>query len=281
MRSVVTRACLLVGGPLGGFLASFAFGLSTTICAVVALLVVPIAMIWLHERAAPKDSLLAWQNAKLQIRGLLHSRSVWGFAALAFLVLGVPDFHDKPLYYYRIDVLHFSPNLIGWLKAAAAAAGFAAAFIYYRARPRCSLEWLFVSSILLNVAGALAYLLYASPVTTTGFQGSAMNDLLLKRGGRRGEETAWVSSSRGAGRHSLLDSWSWQSLQRAQAWWADHPRAYPATFDIPALAGPVSEIEGSDCPAKSKLSHNRSATAWRRARRRRSRALAFSFQYPA
>ena len=105
MRSVVTRACLLGGGPLGGFLASFAFGLSTTICAVVALLVVPIAMIWLHERAAPKDSLLAWQNAKLQIRGLLHSRSVWGFAALAFLVLGVPDFHDKPLYYYRIDVL--------------------------------------------------------------------------------------------------------------------------------------------------------------------------------
>ena len=156
MRSVVTRACLLVGGPLGGFLATFAFGLSTTICAVVALLVVPIAMIWLHERAAPKDSLLAWQNAKLQIRGLLHSRSVWGFAALAFLVLGVPDFHDRPLYYYRIDVL---------LKAAAAAAGFAAAFIYYRGRPRCSLEWLIVPSILLNAAGALAYLLYASPVS--------------------------------------------------------------------------------------------------------------------
>ena len=85
MRSVVTRACLLVGGPLGGFLATFAFGLSTTICAVIALLVVPIAMIWLHERAAPKDSLLAWQNAKRQIRGLLRSRSVWGFAALAFL----------------------------------------------------------------------------------------------------------------------------------------------------------------------------------------------------
>lgn len=165
MRSVVTRACLLVGGPLGGFLATFAFGLSTTICAVVALLVVPIAMIWLHERAAPKDSLLAWQNAKLQIRGLLHSRSVWGFAALAFLVLGVPDFHDRPLYYYRIDVLHFSPNLIGWLKAAAAAAGFAAAFIYYRGRPRCSLEWLIVPSLLLNAAGALAYLLYASPVS--------------------------------------------------------------------------------------------------------------------
>ena len=165
MRSVVTTACFLVGGPLGGFLATFAFGLSTAICAVVALLVVPIAMIWLHERAAPKDSSLAWQNAKLQIRGLLHSRSVWGFAALAFLVLGVPDFHDKPLYYYRIDVLHFSPNLIGWLKGAAAAAGFAAAFIYYRGRPRCSLEWLIVPSILLNAAGALAYLLYASPVS--------------------------------------------------------------------------------------------------------------------
>ena len=69
MRSVVTRACLLVGGPLGGFLATFAFGLSTTICAVVALLVVPIAMIWLHERAAPKELVAGMAKCEAPDRG--------------------------------------------------------------------------------------------------------------------------------------------------------------------------------------------------------------------
>ena len=82
MRSVVTRACLLVGGPLGGFLATFAFGLSTTICAVVVFLVVPIAMIWLHERAAPKVSVAGMAKCEAPDQEFLHSRSASSITAM-------------------------------------------------------------------------------------------------------------------------------------------------------------------------------------------------------
>src|SRR5438128_2257533 len=69
-RYFVQNACVLLGGPVGGFLAARSFGLTALVGAAVALSVVPVAWWLLREPPVAGTGAAAWTRAKAELRTL-------------------------------------------------------------------------------------------------------------------------------------------------------------------------------------------------------------------
>jgi predicted MFS family arabinose efflux permease len=160
-RYVVMNACTLIGGPLGGFLAARAFGLTTIAGAVIALSIVPFAWFMLKEPPVTHTNSQAWINAKAQFRTLMKSKTLWSAAGLLFLVYIAPGF-STPLYYFQTDTLKLSQQFIGTLILLAGAFGIVGAFIYSVMCKKLNLRTLLYISIIINVLGTMTYLFYRS-----------------------------------------------------------------------------------------------------------------------
>jgi predicted MFS family arabinose efflux permease len=160
-RYVVMNACTLIGGPLGGFLAARAFGLTTIAGAVIALSIVPFAWFMLKEPPVAHTNSQAWINAKAQFRTLMKSKTLWSAAGLLFLVYIAPGF-STPLYYFQTDTLKLSQQFIGTLILLAGAFGIVGAFIYSVMCKKLNLRTLLYISIIINVLGTMTYLFYRS-----------------------------------------------------------------------------------------------------------------------
>src|SRR5207249_5005703 len=89
-RYFVQNACVLLGGPVGGFLAARSFGLTALVGAAVALSVVPVAWWLLREPPVAGTGAAAWTRAKAELRTLMHSGTLWSAAGLLFLVYIAP-----------------------------------------------------------------------------------------------------------------------------------------------------------------------------------------------
>lgn len=160
-RYVVMNACTLIGGPLGGFLAARAFGLTAIAGAAIALSVVPFAWIMLKEPPVAQANSQAWINAKAQFRTLMKSKTLWSAAGLLFLVYIAPGF-STPLYYFQTDTLKLSQQFIGTLILLSGAFGIVGAFIYGVLCKKLNLRTLLYISIIISVLGTLTYLFYRS-----------------------------------------------------------------------------------------------------------------------
>jgi len=160
-RYVVMNACTLIGGPVGGFLAARAFGLTTIAGAAIALSVVPFAWLMLKEPPVAQANSQAWIKAKAQFRTLMKSKTLWTAAGLLFLVYIAPGF-ATPLYYFQTDTLKLSQQFIGTLILLAGAFGIVGAFIYSVMCKKLSLRTLLYISIIINVVGTMCYLFYRS-----------------------------------------------------------------------------------------------------------------------
>lgn len=160
-RYVVMNACTLIGGPVGGFLAARAFGLTTIAGAAIALSVVPFAWLMLKEPPVAQTNSQAWIKAKAQFRTLMKSKTLWTAAGLLFLVYIAPGF-ATPLYYFQTDTLKLSQQFIGTLILLAGAFGIVGAFIYSVMCKKLSLRTLLYISIIINVVGTMCYLFYRS-----------------------------------------------------------------------------------------------------------------------
>lgn len=86
------------------------------------------------------------------------SKKLWlVFAFLSFWYIS-PGF-ETPLYYYKIDRLHFDQAFIGQLGAIASCGAILGAWLYKRVFARLSQKFLINASVLLGVLNTLAYLL--------------------------------------------------------------------------------------------------------------------------
>lgn len=160
-RYFVQNACVLLSGPIGGFLAAKSFGLTTVVGAVSSLSVVPIAWWLLREPRVEGKSGEAWTNAKQQFRILVRSSTLWAAAGLLFLVYIAPGF-STPLYYFQVDTLKLSQQFIGTLILLAGAFGLVGALLYGTVCRRLPLRWMLVGAIVLTTIGTLGYLFYHS-----------------------------------------------------------------------------------------------------------------------
>lgn len=171
-RYFVMNLCLLLGGPLGGFLASRPFGLATAVSAAIAFSVVPVAFLLLHEPPAAQRSATAWVNAGAQLRTLMRSGTLWSAAGLLFLVYISPGF-GTPLYYYQTDTLKFSQQFIGNLGLISGGLGLAGAVIYGVLCQRLALRPLLALGIGCSVLSTLFYLFYRSSSAALFIEGGA------------------------------------------------------------------------------------------------------------
>ena len=155
-RYLVEAACVLIGGPLGGFLATRRFGASAAVGALVAGSVVPIAWWLLREPPVARQDRAVWRNAARELRALLRSGALWSAAGLLALVYIAPGF-QTPLYYLQTDTLGLSQQFIGGLGFLAGAAGLVGALAYGRLCQRVPLRWLLAFGFALSGLGALGY----------------------------------------------------------------------------------------------------------------------------
>lgn len=160
-RYFVMNGCVLIGGPLGGFLAARAFGLTTIAGAAIALSAAPFAWWLLREPPVAKQNWEAWTQAKAQMRTLMHSRTLWSAAGLMFLVYIMPGF-ATPLYYFQRDTLKLSQEFIGTLILLGGSFGLVGAVIYGFLCRRMTLRWMLFASIGLGSLATLGYLFYHS-----------------------------------------------------------------------------------------------------------------------
>jgi len=175
-RYFVQNACVLLGGPVGGFLATRPFELTAVVGAAVALSVVPVAWWLLQEPPVAQRSVGAWTSAKAQLRTLMHSGTLWSAAGLLFLVYIAPGF-QTPLYYFQTDTLGLSQEFIGTLGFLSGAFGLVGAFLYGVLCRRVPLRRLLALGIALSALGTLCYLFYRSGTAAALIEGE--NGLLI------------------------------------------------------------------------------------------------------
>jgi predicted MFS family arabinose efflux permease len=163
---VVANGCVLLGGPLGGFLAAKAFGFTAVSCALISLSVVPFAWWLVRESVTEQKCNETWSKAKAQFSWLIRSRTMWTTAGLLFLVYIAPGF-STPLYYLQTDTLKLSQQFIGTLILLSGLFGIAGSFLYAVLCPKVPLRILLYLSVAVSALGTLGYLFYRSAVAAT------------------------------------------------------------------------------------------------------------------
>ena len=160
-RYFVMNACTLIGGPLGGYLAARAFGLTAVAGAIIAMSVVPFAWWMIKEPRVTQTNNQSWIVAKQQFATLMKSKVLWSAAGLLFLVYIAPGF-STPLYYFQVDTLKLSQQFIGTLIMLSGGFGILGAFIYAFMCRKYTLRTLLYISIVISVLTTMCYLFYRS-----------------------------------------------------------------------------------------------------------------------
>jgi Na+/melibiose symporter-like transporter len=172
-RIAMFRVGSLLGGPIGGWLASYPFFVATGVCAAMHLALVPLFAATLHEPRTNRVNVEAWRSAGRQLQQLVHSHTLLAAAGMIFLIAAAPGF-GTPLFFYQRDYLHFSKQFIGNLELVTAATGLLGAVLYYAACRRLQLGVLVAYSIVIHALGTLFYFFYRTPesaVVVSGISG--------------------------------------------------------------------------------------------------------------
>ena len=165
-RIGITRIVGLIGGPVGGWLATKNFGWTCGTVALFHLALLPLFYQQLRENTNATVKVERLVEVKRQWATLISSRSLWAAAGLVVLIMIAPGF-VTPLYYYQQDTLHFSQQDIGNLKVIGACFGMFGAVLFSRICGRFSLRPLLAAGIVLHALAALLYLFYRDYVSAT------------------------------------------------------------------------------------------------------------------
>lgn len=180
-RNTAMYATGIIAGPLGGWLAAQAFGLTAGICAGMLALLFVYLLFSFREPPAPalsgeRASGLAVLASKLktQYRPLVRSKPFWIAAAMTFFVMCVPGF-GTPFLYYQTDTLHFSSEFLGTIQAVQGVMQVIAGFVYMGLCRKFTLRTMLGLGILVNAISTGLYLLYNPQPTMTATQAVALS----------------------------------------------------------------------------------------------------------
>jgi len=161
-RIGIFRIVGLIGGPLGGWLATREFGYTCGFVAGLHFLLIPLFYAQLREPRVATTDFRALNALRDQVRVLFTSRTLWSAAGLVFLIELAPGF-GTPLFYYQTEVLHFTPAFLGTLKMVAGGCGVLGAILFNKMCPRVALRPLLILGIFIHTLAALLHLGYRTP----------------------------------------------------------------------------------------------------------------------
>ncbi len=160
-RMFVEQACVLIAGPLAGYLAGLPFDTAALIGAAIAVVVAPIAAVCVTEPVQEKSALVGAKYVLSDLRAMLNSRGIW-LVAIFSLVSSIPHSFGTPLYFYQKNALAFSDVEIGYLTAVAGLGGLLASGLYQFLCRQFPMQWLLVLGTMGPSIGIVAYLFYVS-----------------------------------------------------------------------------------------------------------------------
>jgi predicted MFS family arabinose efflux permease len=161
IRQVVQQACSVANAPVAGYLASIAFAWTAAACGGIMLLLVPVTLLFLHERRQRLDRHEVLANAKAQLLNIATARTMWAAAGLMALFYIAPGF-STALFYKQQNDLHFTTQIQGWLGLISGICGILAALGYGILCRRLNLRALLLWCMLIATLVNLGYLFYSS-----------------------------------------------------------------------------------------------------------------------
>lgn len=161
IRQFVQQACLVINGPIAGYLASVAFSWTAAACGGIMFLLVPATALFLHEQRRRTASRAVLDNAKQQLVNIATARTMWAAAGLMALFYIAPGFATA-LFYKQQNELHFSTQTQGFLQLIAGVFGILAAVGYGIFCQRINLRTLLPGCMLAATVANLGYLFYSS-----------------------------------------------------------------------------------------------------------------------
>ena len=156
-RMFVEYACVLIAGPLAGYLAGIPFGTAAIIGAAIAVVIAPVAAMCVEE---PHGSKVVGADLP-DLRLMLTSRPIWLVASF-LLVTSIPQSFGTPLYFYQRNALALSDVEIGYLTAIAGVGGLLASVFYQFLCRKLSMQMLLILGTLGPSIGIVSYLFYIS-----------------------------------------------------------------------------------------------------------------------
>jgi predicted MFS family arabinose efflux permease len=152
----------VVGGPLGGVLASLAFGWTNFTSAAIMLLPIPAAVFFLKEKRVRVNSQQLLGAAGEQLTKIAKAKTMWAAAGFSFLFYFAPGIQTA-LFYRQQDVLHMSTGQQGLMLFLNGGFAMLTAAVYgtWAAR-RWSLRVLLFWCILLGAIAQMCYAFYNS-----------------------------------------------------------------------------------------------------------------------
>lgn len=161
IRNVVEQSCLIVSGPGAGYLASVAFGWTAAVCGGVMFLLVPVTILFLHEKRFHSRGKSGMSNAGQEIKKIAAARYMWFAAGLMVLFYVAPGL-GTALFYKQQNDLHLTTQAQGTLQLIGAVCGIAAAIAYSYLCRRWNLRVMLLAGLGMATLADLGYLFYSS-----------------------------------------------------------------------------------------------------------------------
>jgi len=204
LRSICSNLGAMAAGPLGGLLATLAFGWTALTGAILMGSLAMLGYFCLREPRTAKRNHHAVKDALGQIATLARSKQLWIAGILMFLLRIAPGF-STPLFYHQDQVLHFSKPFVGTLAGIGSAAAFLGASLYFLLCRRFPLSTMLWFCVLADILTTLGYLMYDSAtaailIRTLSGAGNTLSFLALfdltTRATPKGSEACLLYTSR-------------------------------------------------------------------------------------
>jgi len=160
-RMFVENACVLIAGPLAGYLAGLPFITAALMGAAIAVVIAPIAAVCVTEPVQEQSTLVGAKYLLFDIKSMVNSRAIW-LVAIFSLISSIPHSFGTSLYFYQKNALAFSDVEIGYLTAVAGLGGLLGSGLYQFLCRQFPMQWLLVLGTLGSSIGIASYLLYVS-----------------------------------------------------------------------------------------------------------------------
>jgi MFS family permease len=161
IRQFVQQGCLILNGPVAGYLASITFGWTAGACGGIMFLLVPVAAVFLREQRRKTDSRMVLNNVRSQLANIVSAKTMWAAAGLMALFYIAPGFATAVFYKQQND-LHMDTQMQGFLGLIGGVFGVLAAVGYGMLCRHLNLRTLLVACMILGTAANLGYLFYSS-----------------------------------------------------------------------------------------------------------------------
>jgi predicted MFS family arabinose efflux permease len=161
VRQITYWITMMSAGPLGGYLATLAFGVTIGVSGGFMFLLAPVTIFFLHERRKRIDSHVLLENARQQLINIGTAGTMWATSGLMALFYIAPGLVTA-MFYRQQDVMHLSTEAIGDLQFINGACGIVAAVWYGYICKRVNLRNLLLSGLTLATLANLFYIFYST-----------------------------------------------------------------------------------------------------------------------